>query len=163
LYDGKRFALGEARELSPKDRKYLAEEDFDFWFESAGEFYEQFEWAFHKEKLILAAFSLHQVVERLYNATLLVFTRYKPKTHDIIKLSRLVSAQEPRFLLAFPKGSEIEKRRLELLRRAYVDARYKKSYAITREELLWLEERVKILRALTKKYCLEKIESFAAP
>ncbi len=91
---------------------------------------------------------------------LLVFTRYKPKSHDIGKLSQLVCGQAPQFLVIFPTGSEEEKHRFKLLRSAYVDARHKKTYAITREELLWLEERVKVLRALTEKHCVEKIASF---
>jgi len=41
-----------------------------------------------------------------------------------------------------------------------IDARYKMTYSITREELLWLEERVKHLGMLTEKQCTEKIVSF---
>ncbi len=59
-----------------------------------------------------------------------------------------------------PTGSEEEKYRFELLRRAYVDARYKKTYRIIREELLWFEERVKHLRTLPEEQCAEKIASF---
>ena len=91
---------------------------------------------------------------------LLVFTRYKPSTHDLEKLSRRVAAIEPQFLQAFPKGSEEEKERFQLLRKAYVDARYKQTYSITQEQLQWLAERVKYLQALTEQLCKEKIDSF---
>ncbi len=47
-----------------------------------------------------------------------------------------------------------------LLKKAYVDARYKKDYKITKEQLEYLAERVKILQKLTKKICTAKIESF---
>jgi predicted transcriptional regulator len=50
----------------------------------------------------------------------------------------------------------------ELLRTAYLDARYKKSYKITREQLAWLSGRVQKLRELTEKSCREKIASYAA-
>ncbi len=163
LYDSKCFILAKARKLSTTDRRHLAQEDFEFWFESAGEFMLDFKSAFERESYNNAVFHLHQVTERLYTAVLLVFTRYKPKSHDLGKLGPLVCGQAPQFLPIFPQGSETEKRRFELLRRAYVDARYKKTYTITREELLWLEGRVKILRALTEKHCVEKIASFIPP
>lgn len=160
LYDNKYFALAEARKLNPHDRKYLAQEDFKFWFEKATKFSEGFKFYFAQNDFTMAVFMLHQVTERLYTAVLLVFTRYKPKTHDIGKLSQLVCGLAPQFLTIFPTGSEEEKHRFELLRSAYVDARYKMAYSITREELLWLEERVKHLRTLTEKQCAEKIASF---
>ena len=47
-----------------------------------------------------------------------------------------------------------------LLRDAYVDARYKKSYAITETELTWLAERISELQQLTEILCQEKINSF---
>jgi len=102
LYDNKCFALAEARKLNPHDRKYLAQGDFKYWFKSANGFYKQFKSAFHEKELAIAAFELHQVTERLYTAVLLVFTRYKPKTHDIGKLSQLVCGLVPQFLTIFP-------------------------------------------------------------
>ena len=50
----------------------------------------------------------------------------------------------------------------KLLRKAYVDARYKKDYKITKKHLEYLAERVKILQRLTNKACKERIESFVA-
>jgi len=41
-----------------------------------------------------------------------------------------------------------------------VDARYKPSYTITKEELNWLAERVQELQRLTEKLCGEKIASY---
>jgi hypothetical protein len=35
------------------------------------------------------------------------------------------------------------------LKQAYIDARYSEHYEITREELEWLAERVRILQTLT--------------
>ena len=52
------------------------------------------------------------------------------------------------------------RRRFQLLKQAYVDARYSEYYKITEEELLWLAERVQVLQDLTKKLCQEKIASF---
>ena len=46
--------------------------------------------------------------------------------------------------------------------KAYIDARYKKSYRITKKQLEYLAKRVKVLQRLTKKIYIEKIESFVA-
>ena len=45
----------------------------------------------------------------------------------------------------------------QLLKKAYIDARYKKEYTITAEELQYLSERVLLLRELTEKLCQEEI------
>jgi HEPN domain-containing protein len=108
-----------------------------------------------------AAFELHQAVERLYGAFLLVYSRYKPSTHDLEELGKRVASIEPRTLEVFPQGTPEERLRLQLLRKAYVDARYKPSYQITREDLEWLEARVLILKQLTESLCRQKIASFA--
>ncbi len=58
---------------------------------SAREFYIQSQYAFKRRGYEIAAFELHQVVERFYAAILLIFTNYKPRTHDIEKLGHMVS------------------------------------------------------------------------
>ena len=57
------------------------------------------------------------------------------------------------------KGTEKERQRFELLRKAYVDARYDENYTITKVELKWLAGRVNKLQKLTKKICKKKIKS----
>jgi hypothetical protein len=47
-----------------------------------------------------------------------------------------------------------------LLKKAYMDSRYKLDYTITREELMYLRACVERLRTLTEIACKEKIESF---
>jgi HEPN domain-containing protein/predicted nucleotidyltransferase len=160
LYNSGKFGLAEPIELNTQERKKLAEEDFGYWFEKSVRFFQNFEINLEKEWYSEAAFLLHQATERLYGAILLVFTRYKPSTHDLEKLSQRVASVEPRFLKIFPHGTEEEKYRFKLLRKAYVDARYKPGYKITQQELEWLAERVQHLQALTERLCKEKIESF---
>ncbi len=160
LYDSGKFQLAKPIEITLKERKSLAEEDFEYWFNSANGFLKMYSAALEQGELNITAFQLHQVTERLYGTILLVFTRYKPSTHDIEKLGQRVSSIEPRFLIIFPRSTEEEKERFKLLRKAYVDARYKPSYTITKEELNWLAERVQELQTLTEKLCREKIASY---
>lgn len=108
----------------------------------------------------IAAFELHQVTERLYATLLLVFTGYKPHTHDLDKLNNEAALHEREFLAVFPKQTHEENRLFELLRSAYVDARYKKSYKITRKELEWLSKRVETLQELTENSCRARIANY---
>jgi len=145
--------LSEPRELSGEERRARAEEEFEQWFGSATEFLEQFKYAFSREQYSIAAFLLHQAVERFYSAVLLVYTNYKPKLHDIEKLGALASGHAPELLPVFPRGTTEEVRLFDLLRRAYVEARYDKGYRATREELEWLAGRVEVLRGIVEDVC----------
>jgi len=61
-------------------------------------------------------------------------------------------------LAHLPKHKQDEN--FKLLKKAYIDACYKKDYKITKKQLEYLAKRVKILQRLMKKICKDKIESF---
>ena len=161
LYDSKRFKLAKAQKQSPEERKRTAQEDFNYWFKSAREFFYNFEINFKIRRYRNAAFQLHQATERFYITALLVFTHYKPKQHDIEVLGKSVNNLDPRFLPVFPRATPEEERLFELLKKAYIDARYNPKYKITKRELEYLAARVKKLQKLTKAICKERIESYA--
>jgi uncharacterized protein len=71
-----------------------------------------------------AAFNLHQATERAYASYLLTQTFYFPKSHNIKFLRSLAEDKEPRLIEAWPRAAKIDCRRFELLKRAYVEARY---------------------------------------
>jgi HEPN domain-containing protein len=100
---------------------------------------------------------LHQATERYLTAALLVFTGTKPHTHDIEALGKLAAAEHPRLREPFPVATAEDERLFKLLKRAYLDARYSKSYRITAEELGTLGERVKDLAGRVEKACQERI------
>jgi len=160
LYNSGKHQLNEARELLPKERKKLAQEDFEYYFEKAENFKELFDFCFKKEKLNEAAFLLHQVAERLYTAILLVFTRYKPNTHDLAILRKLTNSVDNQLIKTFPLDDYESKRLFKLLRKAYVDARYKRSYEITKNELNELNQKMDKLKNIGELLCQEKINSF---
>jgi len=93
--------------------------------------------------------------------SLLVFTHYKPKEHNIEKLGKQVSNLDLRFLPVFPRTTPEENRLFELLQKAYIDARYNRKYKITKKELEYLAGRVRKLQRLTKAVCKKRIESYA--
>ena len=159
MYDSGKFKLAEPRKLTPEESKKKAEDYFNQWFESANEFYNHFEYALQKNTLNIAAILLHQSAERYYTTILLVFTDYRPKGHNLKTLDIQVGMCDKRFKQVFPGNNAEEIRLFELLKKAYVDARYKMDeYNITKEELAYLAGRVKILRELTETVCKEKIE-----
>jgi len=159
LYNSGRFELAEEKELTSKEYKHLAEEDYNYYFEKSNKLNKLFSFAVKEQDYNEAAFLLHQTTESLYSTILLVLTRYKPNTHDLEKLSKRVAGIKPDFLKVFPQGTEEERNYFELLRKAYVSARYNKNYKVTLEELTWLSNRVKVLRDMTEEICKKKIES----
>ena len=157
LHDTGAVHLQEPKKLAPEEARQKAQEYFDQWFTSANGFLKQFKYALQDEDFHIAAFQLHQATERYYTTILLVYTDYRPKEHDLERLDLRVKNCDPRFGV-FPQGSDEEKRLFELLRRAYVDARYKMDeYSISREELEYLAEKMEGLKGVTERLCGEKI------
>ena len=80
--------------------------------------------------------------------------------HDLEKLDRQACKLDVRFKTVFPRATEEEERLFQLLKKAYIESRYTLDFKVTREELEYLSERVKMLQELTEKACGERIESF---
>ncbi len=162
LFNSENFQLNESKELSNAARQKLAQEDFDYWFNKAKNILEGFQFYFTHHYYNEAAFELHQVTERLYTAILLVFTRYKPKSHDLLVLRKFANTIDAELAMVFPLDNAENKRLFKLLRNAYVDARYKPGYVITEGELSKLVKQINHLKSLCEKLCGEKIASFTA-
>ena len=160
LYSSGRVPLPEIKELSVRERKYYAQKDFDNWFESAENFYGLYKHALDNKIYKEATFLLHQAAERFYTTISLTFTGYKPKLHDLEKLGVRAQTLNDEFKDIFPRETQKERDLFDLLKRAYVEARYNMEYEITKEELEYLAERVKLLQATAEKVCKEKIKSF---
>ncbi len=162
LYSSGRFRLPPVKELNVKQRRGKAEKNFEDWFGSANDFIRSFNHDIKDEKYKMAAFHLHQAAENFYHTVLLVFTEYKPKTHDLDELGIKVDRLSAEFKGIFPKKNNEEKRLFDLLKRAYVGARYDMGYKITKEDLEYLAKRVKKLQSTTEEVCKEKIKSFTS-
>jgi HEPN domain-containing protein len=160
LYHTGKHSLGKAKILTPKQRKQIAEEDFKQWFKKATNFYKLFNTALKAKMYKEAAFLLHQTTESLYSAITLVFINYRFRTHNIELLGIKAVSYDTEFTKAFPQDTVSHRKTFTLLKKAYIDARYKKDYKITKKQLEYLAERVKILQKLTKKICAAKIDSF---
>jgi predicted nucleotidyltransferase len=118
VYSSRRVQLATPKALEPADRLKLGLVNFRYWFGSANEFWRI---AGHSAGRGLgphAAFLLHQSVERYFSATLLVYSGYKPKTHNIEELANQTGPLHPVLEGALPRTEEEDKRLFDLLRRA---------------------------------------------
>jgi predicted nucleotidyltransferase len=105
LYDCGEFTLSKAKELSSDQRRKIAKEDFEQWFESGSEFLIDTLNALQRNSLNRGAFYLHQATESFYSAIMLVFSSYKIKLHDIRKLGSLVGNYNAELWQVFPHSS----------------------------------------------------------
>ena len=158
IYHNKNYVLTKPKPLSAKDRVRKAQTYFDRWFKSANSFLIDYQNGFDRTDYNKAAFELHQATERFYMTVLLVFTDYKPKIHDLEELDTKTRRLDARFKTVFPRNTEEEERLFTLLKKAYIDSRYKMGYEIRKGELEYLSERTKQLQMLTEKVCREKID-----
>lgn len=159
LYDSGEYKLTEPKKLTASEVSANAKRDFDFWFKKSQSFLKDFNHNIEDKEFNNAAFHLHQVAETLYVATLLVFTGYKPKTHNLEKLRSLVIQEIKGLENIFRVKSQEDRVVFDKLVRAYVDARYRHDYEITLEELEYLAEKISELEKAVRKTCLDKITS----
>jgi predicted nucleotidyltransferase/HEPN domain-containing protein len=110
----------------------------------------------------LAAFSLHQAVETAYACFLLVHTFYFPRSHNIKFLRSLAEDVDTRLVEAWPREHRFDRRRFELLKRAYVEARYSDQYDASSDDLEWLMTRARILRDRVSDLCQTRIAELKA-
>lgn len=161
LYELPCHQLATPMPLTAADAYEMAKGYFDSWSHSAAVWIEKARISAEKvtdlEWAKAAAFDLHQAAERAYACYLLVHTLYFPRSHNIKFLRSLAEDTEPRLIEAWPRDSKMDRRRFELLKRAYVEARYSPSYAIGSDELDALVASVERLRGIVNELCLARL------
>lgn len=162
LYELPCHPLATPMPLSATDAYRMAQEYADEWSGSAADFLQSATDAIERGKSKLAAFLLHQATERLYICFLLVRTLYFPRSHNIKFLRSLAENKEPRLVDAWPRDTKADRARFERLKRAYVEARYSASYAITAEDLDALAKAIATLRDIVAAICAERLMELKA-
>jgi predicted nucleotidyltransferase/HEPN domain-containing protein len=163
LYDSKRFTLAKPKTATPAERLKLAEWNFKYWFTSAGGFWQGAGYYMNAGMQAHAAFLLHQSVERYFHAVLLVFTGYKPKSHNIEQLAKETGPMHEVLVDAMPRTAPEDSERFDLLKRAYIEARYSKSYRITDAQLTVLREQILDLAVRVRHACKDFLETIVSP
>jgi predicted nucleotidyltransferase/HEPN domain-containing protein len=151
----------EPKPLTPAEALRESRDYFEEWFESAIAFLKGANYYRTIDRPKEAAFQLHQATERFYHCLFLVRTLYSPKTHNLNQLRQLAESLEPRLKEVWPRTTKFERRCYELLRDAYVKARYSRQYRISDEQLAWLSSRVELLQSLVRELCEARISELA--
>jgi HEPN domain-containing protein len=163
LHDSGRFAMPRARTLNALERLQIAEQSFRYWFSSANDFVRGASSFMAGGVRSHAAFMLHQAAERYFDAALLAYTGYKPKTHDLEELAEKTSALHPALAGALPRTDAEDEHLFSLLRRAYVEARYSKDYKVTDDELVKMRELVLDLARRSLEASGERLAKIIGP
>lgn len=159
LFDAGNFQFVEPKTLPPDEKKELMQTDCNFWISKGRAFLKDYKHNITDGELNNAAFHISQAVESFYFAVLVVFTGYKPKSHNIEKIESLVSELVPAIGDVFPKVTEKQKELHQLLVHAYIDARYSKDYSVTMADLSYLYEKTEKLAEVVENVCERKIAS----
>jgi len=161
LFEEPGHPFAEPQPLSAAEALRETQEYFGEWFESAERFLTNASDNMSRGWTKEAAFLLHQGTERFYHCLFLVRTLYSPKTHNLNQLRQLTEDVEPRLKEVWPRATKFERRCYELLREAYVKARYSRHYRITDEQLTWLSGQVELLQTIVREVCEARIATLA--
>ena len=146
LYDLPGSELVTPMPLTAADAYEMAKGYFDQWFSGIDDLLAGAELYRERRNPNLAAFTLHQAAERAYICFLLVRSQYIPRSHNLKFLRSLAEDRETRLVEAWPRATKVDRRRFELVKRAYVEARYSAAYAIDNEDLQAIRAAVAHLR-----------------
>jgi uncharacterized protein len=106
-----------------------------------------------------AAFTLHQAIERAYTCFLLIRTQYLPRSHNLKFLRSLAEDKDLRLVESWPRATKLDRRRFELAKRAYVEARYSTSYDISVDDLKAITAAVRKLREIVNSVSREWLDN----
>ena len=155
----KRSIIARPGKPNPQRTYELASEYKAYWVRSASQFLTVGRESIDRgpDWTRLSAFQLHQAAEAIYRMVLLTVTLYAPATHHLGKLRQRCEAIDPRLAEAWAPERKPYKRYFELLRRAYVEARYSPAYETTPEILKWQAERIAKLLQIADASCRERL------
>ena len=135
LYELPGSALATPRPLTAVDAYEMASAYFADWLGKIDMALEGAEFYVSKGYNKDAAFTLHQAAERAYMCFLLVRTQYVPRSHNLKFLRSLTEDKDPRLIASWPRATKMDRRRFELVKRAYIEARYSANYEIGADDL----------------------------
>lgn len=162
LFEEPGYSFAEPQPLSAEQALKETRDYYEEWYKSALNFQQLALEARSRDMLKEAAFLLHQATERFYHCLFLVRTLYSPKTHNLNRLREQAEVIEPSLKAVWPTADRFQRRCYELLRAAYVKARYSRHYRITEEEFAWLSARVEQLAVRVRSACEDRITVLSA-
>ena len=160
LYDSGEYELVTPRDLNYAEIKEMAQKYFDNKFIIASDFLDGALYYYDKRKYKMASFNLHQAAENYLKTVRLVYSLYGHKEHDLEFLLGKCKLHTLELAKVFPRDTEEEERLFELLKRAYVEARYNDDFIVTKSDIDALTPKVEQLRDITDRICKEQIARY---
>lgn len=163
LYDKGTTSFVSPKILNAEEEKEKAQGYFDIWFPQGKGFLKGAKFYLSEGDHRLSAFSLHQAAENLYATVLLVFEGYKPTMHGLQKMrnySKHIS-KELYELFMTPVDDNYQYRLFDLLKKGYIEARYKLTYDISDNENRDLLQKLEKMQKIVESICRKKIESYS--
>lgn len=160
LYDSGKFKLARRRKLNFKEIQEQAQEYFEDKYHRANVFLKDAKANLNESEFVQSSFYLHQACENYYHSIRLVTTLRSTKQHNLDKLATAVRRYSKELALVFPRDTEEEKRLFELLKAAYIEARYNSKFLVTKEDIEALIPKVELLRDITRCICEKKTEEY---
>ena len=127
LYDSGQCQLATPGELDYAEIKKMAEEYYDDKFSDGLDFFKGANFYYQEENYHMTAFMLHQATESFLKTIPLVYILYGYKEHDLQFLIEKCKPYTLELAKVFPCDTDEERRLFDLLRRAYLEARYRTS------------------------------------
>ena len=161
LYDSGECQLATPGELDYAEIKKMAEEYYDDKFSDGLDFFKGANFYYQEENYHMTAFMLHQATESFLKTIPLVYILYGYKEHDLQFLIEKCKPYTLELAKVFPCDTDEEKRLFDLLRRAYLEARYnKKNFIVTKADIDALVPKIELLRNIVEKVCRERLNHY---
>ena len=160
LYDSGNYKLKRARKLDFEEIRKQAQEYYEEKFHKSKLFIEDAIHNYGKREYIQASFYLHQACENLFYTLRLVHTLKNSKQHNLSKLLGATNKYSSELKKTFPRNTQEEKRLFELLRLAYVEARYNSKFIVTKDDIDALLSKIERLRGVVEEVCKVQIQSY---
>lgn len=161
LYDSGECQLATPGELDYAEIKKMAEEYYDDKFSDGLDFFKGANFYYQEENYHMTAFMLHQATESFLKTIPLVYILYGYKEHDLQFLIGKCKPYTLELAKVFPCDTDEEKHLFDLLRRAYLEARYnKKNFIVTKADIDALVPKIELLRDIVEKVCEERIAEY---
>jgi len=158
LYDSGECQLATPGELDYAEIKKMAEEYYGDKFSDGLDFFKGANFYYQEENYHMTAFMLHQATESYLKTIPLVYILYGYKEHDLQFLIEKCKPYTLELAKVFPCDTDEEKRLFDLLRRAYLEARYnKKNFIVTKADIDALIPKIELLRDIVEKVCAQQI------
>ena len=163
LYDSGECQLATPGELDYAEIKKMAEEYYGDKFSDGLDFFKGANFYYQEENYHMTAFMLHQATESFLKTIPLVYILYGYKEHDLQFLIEKCKPYTLELAKVFPCNTDEEKRLFDLLRRAYLEARYnKKNFIVTKADIDALVPKIELLRDIVEKVCKERIAEYCS-